>query len=289
MSEPQQSPDTGADADAGTAADSTAQSETDAPVGDDPILEVRDLRKEFGGIVAVDGASFSIERGVMTGLIGPNGAGKSTTFNCVTGIHRPDGGAVVFDGAEVTGLRPEQMATRGLVRTFQIARELPEMTVIENMMLGPKNQLGESLWRSVTPGVRGQVVTQEQELRERAWETLEFFEIDHLGGEKAGSLSGGQRKLLELARALSTDPDLLLLDEPMAGVNPSLEEKLLDRLHELRAQGYSFLVVEHDMDMIMNNCERVVVMHQGQVLAEGPPADVRSTDRVIDAYLGEDI
>ncbi len=289
MSEPQQSPDTGADADTGTAADSTAQSETDAPVVDDPILEVRDLSKEFGGIVAVDGTSFSIERGVMTGLIGPNGAGKSTTFNCITGIHRPDSGVVVFDGTEVTGLRPEQMATRGLVRTFQIARELPEMTVIENMMLGPKHQLGESLWRSVTPGARGQVVTQEQELRERAWETLEFFEIDHLGGEKAGSLSGGQRKLLELARALSTDPALLLLDEPMAGVNPSLEEKLLDRLHELRAQGYSFLVVEHDMDMIMNNCERVIVMHQGQVLAEGAPADVRSNDRVIDAYLGEDI
>ncbi len=289
MSEPQQPADTGSEADAGTAAGSADRSGTDPSAVDDPILEVRDLRKEFGGIVAVDGASFSIERGSMTGLIGPNGAGKSTTFNCITGIHRPDSGAVVFDGRGVTGLRPEQVVARGLVRTFQIARELPEMTVIENMMLGPKNQLGESLWRSVTPGVRGQVVAQEESLRERAWETLEFFEIDHLGGEKAGSLSGGQRKLLELARALSTDPDLLLLDEPMAGVNPSLEEKLLDRLHELRTQGYSFLVVEHDMDMIMNNCERVVVMHQGQVLAEGAPADVRSNERVIDAYLGGDI
>ncbi|MFT4881268.1 MAG: ABC-type branched-subunit amino acid transport system ATPase component [Natronomonas sp.] len=289
MSEPQQPADTGPEADAGTAAGSADRSGTDPSTVDDPILEVRNLRKEFGGIVAVDGASFSIERGSMTGLIGPNGAGKSTTFNCITGIHRPDSGAVVFDGRGMTGLRPEQVVARGLVRTFQIARELPEMTVIENMMLGPKNQLGESLWRSVTPGVRGQVVAQEEDLRERAWETLEFFEIDHLGGEKAGSLSGGQRKLLELARALSTDPDLLLLDEPMAGVNPSLEEKLLDRLHELRTQGYSFLVVEHDMDMIMNNCERVVVMHQGQVLAEGAPADVRSTERVVDAYLGGDI
>ena len=289
MSEPQQPADTGPEADAGTAAGSADRSGTDPSTVDDPILEVRNLRKEFGGIVAVDGASFSIERGSMTGLIGPNGAGKSTTFNCITGIHRPDSGAVVFDGRGMTGLRPEQVVARGLVRTFQIARELPEMTVIENMMLGPKNQLGESLWRSVTPGVRGQVVAQEETLRERAWETLEFFEIDHLGGEKAGSLSGGQRKLLELARALSTDPDLLLLDEPMAGVNPSLEEKLLDRLHELRTQGYSFLVVEHDMDMIMNNCERVVVMHQGQVLAEGAPADVRSTERVVDAYLGGDI
>jgi len=289
VSEPQQPAGAGPDTGAETAAGSADQSGTGPPTADDPILEVRDLRKEFGGIVAVDGASFSIERGSMTGLIGPNGAGKSTTFNCITGIHRPDSGAVVFDGAEMTGLRPEQVVARGLVRTFQIARELPEMTVIENMMLGPKSQLGESLWRSVTPGVRGQVVAQEETLRERAWETLEFFEIDHLGAEKAGSLSGGQRKLLELARALSTDPDLLLLDEPMAGVNPSLEEKLLDRLHELRTQGYSFLVVEHDMDMIMDNCERVVVMHQGQVLAEGVPADVRSNEQVIDAYLGGDI
>jgi branched-chain amino acid transport system ATP-binding protein len=291
VSEPRQSSGTepGADADERPFADGTATPGADASVSDDPILEVRDLRKEFGGIVAVDGATFSIERGAMTGLIGPNGAGKSTTFNCITGVHRPDGGTVVFDGTEVTGLRPEQVATRGLVRTFQIARELPEMTVIENMMLGPKDQLGESLWRSVTPGARGRVVRQEQQLLEHAWETLEFFEIDHLAGERASSLSGGQRKLLELARALSTDPDLLLLDEPMAGVNPSLEEKLLDRLHELRTRGYSFLVVEHDMDMIMNNCEHVVVMHQGQVLAEGDPADVRSNDRVIDAYLGGDV
>ena len=256
---------------------------------DDPILRVEELEKRFGGIVAVDGASFAVERGAITGLIGPNGAGKSTTFNCITGVHRPDGGSVAFDGTDITGESPERIANRGLVRTFQIARELPEMTVLENVMLGPKGQLGESIWRSVAPIARGEVVKQEQELRDRAWETLEFFEIDHLAEEYAGNLSGGQRKLLELARALSTDPDMLLLDEPMAGVNPSLERKLLDRVHDLKEDGYSFLLVEHDMDVIMENCEHVIVMHQGQVLAEGPPAAIKSNEEVIEAYLGGEI
>ena len=256
---------------------------------DEPILRVSGLEKHFGGITAVDGASFAVERGTITGLIGPNGAGKSTTFNCITGVHTPDGGTIVFDGEEITGRRPDQVANRGLVRTFQIARELPEMTVLENMMLAPKDQLGESIWRSVMPGTRQGVIEEEERLRERAWETLEFFEIDHLAEEYAGSLSGGQRKLLELARALLTDPEMLLLDEPMAGVNPSLEEKLLDRIHQLRADGYSFLLVEHDMDVIMNHCDRVIVMHQGDVLAEGSPEAVQSNETVIEAYLGGDV
>ncbi|GAB7089799.1 ABC transporter ATP-binding protein [Halorubrum luteum] len=267
----------------------TAGASGDAIDADDPVLQVNGLEKRFGGIVAVDGASFTVERGSITGLIGPNGAGKSTTFNCITGVHRPDGGSVVFDGDDITGESPERIANRGLVRTFQIARELPEMTVLENVMLGPKGQLGESLWRSVAPVARDEVVEQEEELRERAWETLEFFEIDHLAEEYAGTLSGGQRKLLELARALSTDPEMLLLDEPMAGVNPSLETKLLDRIHDLREEGYSFLLVEHDMDVIMEHCERVVVMHQGEVLARGPPAEIKRNEQVIEAYLGGDI
>ena len=266
--------------------------ETDTAAGvpaDNAILRVEGLEKRFGGIVAVDGASFSVERGTITGLIGPNGAGKSTTFNCITGVHKPDGGSVVFDGTDITGQPPERIATHGLVRTFQIARELPEMTVLENMMLGPKNQRGEDLWRSVLPGVRKGVIEQEEALREQAWETLELFEIDHLAEEYAGTLSGGQRKLLDLARALSTDPEMLLLDEPMAGVNPSLETKLLDRVHDLKQQGYSFLLVEHDMDVIMEHCERVIVLHQGSVLAEGPPAAIRSNEAVIEAYLGGDV
>jgi branched-chain amino acid transport system ATP-binding protein len=252
-------------------------------------LRVEGLRKEFGGITAVDGASFEVEEGSLTGLIGPNGAGKSTTFNCITGVHEPTAGDVYFRGEEITGLQPHEVAQRGLVRTFQIARELDEMTVLENVMLAPGGQKGESIARSVVPGLRGGVVDQERDLREEAWETLEFFELDHLATEYAGNLSGGQRKLLELARALMTDPDVMLLDEPFAGVNPTLEEKLLDRIHDLREQGLTFLLVEHDMDLIMENCEHVVVMHQGRVLDEGPPAQIQDNEEVIEAYLGGNV
>jgi branched-chain amino acid transport system ATP-binding protein len=252
-------------------------------------LRVNGLEKHFGGITAVDGATFEVEAGSLTGLIGPNGAGKSTTFDLITGVLAPDAGAVYFRGEDVTGLRPHEMADRGLVRTFQIARELEEMTVLENAMLAPRGQAGESLVRSVAPGLRRDVITQERELRERAWDALELFEIDHLAGEYAGSLSGGQRKLLELARALLTDPDVMLLDEPFAGVNPTLEEKLLDRIHRLREEDLTFLLVEHDMDLIMEHCERVIVMHQGRVLAEGEPAEIRGNERVVDAYLGEEL
>ena len=252
-------------------------------------LRVQNLEKRFGGITAVDGASFEVKEGSLTGLIGPNGAGKSTTFNCITGVHKADGGTVYFQGEEITGLSPPQIANRGLVRTFQIARELEEMTVLENMMLAPPDQLGEKLVNAVLPGLRDNVIDQEIELREAVWETLEFFEIDHLAEEEAGNLSGGQRKLLELARALMVDPEMLLLDEPFAGVNPTLEEKLLDRIHDLTEQGYTFLLVEHDMDLIMQNCEHVIVMHQGEVLAEGTPAEIKDDDRVVEAYLGGEV
>ena len=252
-------------------------------------LRVQDLRKEFGGITAVDGASFQVAEGTLTGLLGPNGAGKSTTFNCITGVLEPTAGAVYFRGEEITGLEPHTVANRGLVRTFQIARELEEMTVLENMMLAPRGQRGESLWRSVLPFTRNSVVDQEGEVLERCWEMLDFFEIDHLAYEYAGTLSGGQRKLLELARALLTEPEMLLLDEPFAGVNPSLEARLLEHVHELREQGYTFLIVEHDMDLIMENCEHVIVMHQGKVLMEGAPEEVRTDERVIEAYLGGEV
>jgi branched-chain amino acid transport system ATP-binding protein len=253
-------------------------------------LEVEDLRKVFGGIRAVDGTSFRVEAGSLTGLIGPNGAGKSTTFNCITGIHEPTAGAVRFGGEDVTGLAPYTLAQQGLVRTFQIARELSEMTVLENVMLAPPGQVGESALRSVLPGLRDDVIRNETEVRDSAWETLEFFEIDHLAHEHAGSLSGGQRKLLEMARVLMTDPQMVLLDEPLAGVNPTLEEKLLERIHELRReQGLTFLLVEHDMDVIMNNCEHIIVMHQGSVLAEGDAETIKSDERVLEAYLGGDV
>ena len=256
--------------------------------GDVP-LRVENLQKHFGGLVAVDGVSFDVERGSLTGLIGPNGAGKSTTFNCITGFLQPDGGHVYFDDDEVTGLAPHALAQRGLVRTFQIARELGDMTVLENMMLAPGHQRGEQLWRSVLPGFRGDVRDQEEELLARCQEMLAFFEIDHLADEYAKSLSGGQRKLLEMARVLMTDPDVVLLAEPLAGVNPTLEHKLLDHIHELREEGYTFLLVEHDMDVILEHCEHVIVMHQGQLLAEGTPEEVRTDELVLDAYLGEQV
>jgi branched-chain amino acid transport system ATP-binding protein len=285
MSDAVTDPDAEPTAEESPAASETAE-ETGAP---DTPLRVENLRKEFGGITAVADASFEVERGSLTGLIGPNGAGKSTTFNCITGVHEPTDGRVYFEGEDITGLRPDQIANEGLVRTFQIARELEEMTVLENMMLAPRGQIGESLYRSVTPGLRRGVREQEEQLRERVWETLELFEIDHLAEEEAGNLSGGQRKLLEMARVLMTDPEMVLLDEPLAGVNPSLEKKLLQRVHELRDEGYTFLLVEHDMDVIMNNCEHIIVMHQGEVLAEGDASDIRSNDQVIEAYLGENV
>ena len=252
-------------------------------------LRVEDLQMRFGGITAIDGASFDIKEGSLTGLIGPNGAGKSTTFNCITGVHTPDRGRILFDGTDITGQRPHEIAQQGLVRTFQITRELAEMTVLENLMLAPQGQQGEKLTHAVTPGLREEVKRDEEAIRERVWEMLELFEIDHLAEEYAGTLSGGQRKLLELARTLMTDPDVLLLDEPFAGVNPTLENQLLDHIHNLTDRGYTFLLVEHDMDLIMDNCEHIIVMHQGKVLAEGTDADIRDNEQVVEAYLGESV
>ena len=265
---------------------------TDAPGldgGGDPVLRVDGLEKTFEGVTALDGVSFGVESETLTGLIGPNGAGKSTTFNVVSGAIEPDAGRVTFDGEDITGLKPNRTSSRGLVRTFQIAREFETMTVLENMMLPPTNQRGEAAWRSILPGTRGGVQDEEEEVFERAWEMLEFFDIDHLALEEAGALSGGQRKLLELARALMLDPEVLLLDEPFAGVNPSLERDLLDRLEDLRDRGRTFLLVEHDMDLIMEHCERVIVMHQGRTLVTGTPEEVRSEERVIEAYLGGEV
>jgi branched-chain amino acid transport system ATP-binding protein len=299
MSEPEEAPV--GDIDAPVETNVPDDVEVDTETGDSPVeeeakevpsglpLRVQNLNKEFGGITAVDGASFEVEEGSLTGLIGPNGAGKSTTFNCITGIHQPDGGTVLFEGDDITGLQPYDVADRGLVRTFQIARELEEMTVLENLMLAPQRQKGESLTHAVVPGLRAEVKRDETAIREEVWETLELFEIDHLAEEYAGNLSGGQRKLLEMARTIMTDPTMLLLDEPFAGVNPTLEEKLLDRIHELTDRGYTFLLVEHDMDLIMEHCEHIIVMHQGDVLAEGTADDIRGNERVVDAYLGEDI
>jgi ABC-type branched-subunit amino acid transport system ATPase component len=318
---------------------------------DRPVLEVESLEKSFGGIQAVDGATFDVDPGTVTGLIGPNGAGKTTTFNLVSGFLEPDGGTIRFDGTEVRELmrpgpeenriwtaaagvtlggtgaaatastgsplwatagvavagiglggaiyagqervkratghrstRPYQMARNGLSRTFQITRELQGMSVFENLLLAPQDQRGERL---LDTWFRPDAVAEdEQRVRERAEEVVALLELEHLRGEQAGNLSGGQRKLLELGRVLMTDPEIVLLDEPVAGVNPSLTQTLLERIETLREEEYTFLVVEHDMEVIMRLSDTIIVMDQGDVLTEGTPGEVQQDERVVDAYLG---
>jgi branched-chain amino acid transport system ATP-binding protein len=250
-----------------------------------PIFEARDVVKRFGGIRAVDGATLAVAEGSITALIGPNGAGKTTFFNVVTGFYRPDGGQAAFEGRRVLGRPSYAIARLGMVRTFQITKALARMPVIDNMMLAAPNQPGERLRNVVfTPGA---VRRREAEVGVQAMELLEIFNLDRLAGDYAGTLSGGQRKLLELARALMTRPRFLLLDEPMAGINPTLGRRLLDHMKRLRTEeGVTFLFIEHDMDVVMNHSDRVIVMAEGRVIAEGQPQEVRRDKAVIDAYLG---
>ena len=249
------------------------------------LLEVEGVVKRFGGIHAVDGAAFSVAAESVTALIGPNGAGKTTLFNLVTGFQRPDRGSVRFDGEEVARQPAYAIARRGMVRTFQLTRALAAMPVIDNMMLAAPEQPGEQL-RNVLlrPGA---VRAREREVREQAEELLEVFGLREKADDYAGTLSGGQRKLLELARALMVRPRMLLLDEPMAGINPTLGRRLLDHIQRLRSEeGVTFLFVEHDMEVVMNHADRVVVMAEGRVIAEGEPHEVRADQAVVDAYLG---
>jgi branched-chain amino acid transport system ATP-binding protein len=249
------------------------------------LLEVEDVVKRFGGIRAVDGATLTVQGGRITALIGPNGAGKTTLFNVLTGFYRGDRGSVKLDGQQILGEHPYEIARRGMVRTFQITKALAAMPVIDNMMLAATDQPGERL-RNVffRPGA---VKTRESEVRRQAEELLGLFNLRELADAYAGTLSGGQRKLLELARALMAKPKLLLLDEPMAGINPTLGRRLLEHMQGLRHElGVTFLFIEHDMEVVMNHSDRVVVMAEGRVIAEGEPREVREDQRVIDAYLG---
>jgi branched-chain amino acid transport system ATP-binding protein len=253
--------------------------------GDHYILEIQEVVRRFGGIRAVDEATLSVEDSSITALIGPNGAGKTTLFNVVTGFYRAERGAVSFLGQSIFGRPPYTIARLGMVRTFQITKALARMPVIDNMMLAAPDQPGEQLRNLVLK--RGAVRRREQEVRDQAMELLEVFDLQRLANSYAGTLSGGQRKLLELARALMTEPRMLLLDEPMAGINPVLGRRLLEHMQQLRAdRGVTFLFIEHDMEVVMGHADRVIVMAEGRVIAAGPPEEIRRDERVIDAYLG---
>ena len=231
-------------------------------------LDIQDLHKDFGGIKAVDGCSLAFPKGKISGLIGPNGSGKTTTFNLLTGLITPDSGAVIFNGENLTGLKPYQVFRKGITRTFQITRIYREMTVFENML---------SVSNLLSP---------EGAARKRAEELMDFVNLTPLRGEYGGNLSYGQQKLLEFARALMTDPDMILLDEPAAGVNRTLLADLLDHIHQLQEMGKTIVIIEHDMNVIMNHCDRIFVMDYGVKIAEGVAEDIQGNERVIEAYFG---
>ncbi len=249
----------------------------------DPIVIADDVIRRFGGLTAVDVQHVEIQRGAITALIGPNGAGKTTFFNLLTGFDTPDEGAWSFNGKPLAKVSAYKVARMGMVRTFQLTKALSKMKVIDNMCLGANQQTGEKLWASLFPFMWN---AQEKKIIAKADELLKRFKLDAKREDFAGELSGGQRKLLEMARALMTDPEMVMLDEPMAGVNPALTQSLLQHIKDLRQQGMTVLFVEHDMDMVRHISDWVIVMAQGKIIAEGPPDSVMSNQDVIDAYLG---
>ena len=249
------------------------------------MIEVKNLRLQFGGIRAVDDVSLTIETGRITGLIGPNGAGKTTLFNVIAGHYKPTSGSVLLDGEDITGLAPHELFSKGLLRTFQIAHEFGSLTVRENLMMVPAAQVGESLigaWLH-----RKRVKQQEDAVRAKADEVIDFLELGHVANEQAGNLSGGQKKLLELGRTMMADAKIVFLDEVGAGVNRTLLNMLGDAILKLnRERGYTFCMIEHDMDFIARLCDPVIVMAEGRVLAQGSANEVTSNEQVIEAYLG---
>ncbi|WP_149763400.1 ABC transporter ATP-binding protein [Paracoccus thiocyanatus] len=249
------------------------------------MIQVHDLHRHFGGFRAVDGASLTIEKGSITGLIGPNGAGKSTLFNVIAGVLKPTSGRVTMAGEDITGLPPHELFHKGLLRTFQLAHEFSSMTVRENLMMVPGGQCGETLLNTWLR--RGRIRAEERALRKKADEVLEFLTISHVADEKAGNLSGGQKKLLELGRTMMVDARIVFLDEVGAGVNRTLLGTIGDAIVRLnKERGYTFCVIEHDMDFIGRLCDPVIVMAAGKVLAQGSASSIMKNEAVIEAYLG---
>ena len=249
------------------------------------MIVVKDVHKHFGGFRAVDGATLEIRNGSITGLIGPNGAGKSTLFNVIAGVLPPTSGQILMDGEDITGLPPHELFHRGLLRTFQIAHEFSSLSVRENLMMVPAGQSGETLWKAWF--ARGRIAEEEKALRARADEVLDFLTISHVADERAGNLSGGQKKLVELGRTMMVDAKIVFLDEVGAGVNRSLLRTIGDAIVRLnRERGYTFCLIEHDMDFIARLCDPVIVMAEGHVLAQGSAQDIMQNEQVIEAYLG---
>ena len=249
------------------------------------MIVVEDLHKHFGGFHAVDGASLTIATGSITGLIGPNGAGKTTLFNVIAGRLPPTSGRVIMDGEDITGLPPHELFQKGLLRTFQIAHEFSSMTVRENLMMVPARQKGENLFNALFN--RGAIADEEERIRAKADEVLEFLTISHIADEKAGNISGGQKKLVELGRTMMVDAKIVFLDEVGAGVNRTLLNTIGDAIVRLnKERGYTFCVIEHDMDFIARLCDPVICMAEGRVLAQGTVEEVKNDERVIEAYLG---
>jgi len=249
----------------------------------DPAVVVDGVTRTFGGLTAVSVDHLEVQRGGITGLIGPNGAGKTTLFNLLTGFDQPDTGTWAFNGKSLGKLSPHQVARLGVVRTFQLTKALSRLTVLQNMLLGAQGQRGESFFRALVPGTWR---AQEKENTEKAMDLLRRFKLDAKKDDFAGTLSGGQRKLLEMARALMSDPQVVMLDEPMAGVNPALTQSLLGHVKDLREQGMTVIFVEHDMDVVRDISDWVVVMAAGRIIAEGPPEAISQNQAVVDAYLG---
>ncbi len=250
-----------------------------------PLLCLRGVSRRFGSLCAVDGVDLDVMAGRITGLIGPNGAGKTTLFNLIAGTLSPSAGDIRFEGRRMNGLTPDRVFHHGLARTFQVPRPFAQMTVLENLMLAAERQAGERFWNNwIRPGV---VAAEERAARDRAFAVLEACALADKASNLAGELSGGQQKLLELARVLMIEPRLILLDEPGAGVNPALLDTLIERVQRLHRSGIAFLVIEHNMDLVMSVCDPVIVMMQGRVILSGSPDTVRADPRVVDAYLGE--